>query len=635
MKSDRTQRRPNIILCVAAALLAIAPASIVRAADGGDSVRMAGALPIRRAAACNWASANPSSSICRRRRERSMSAIPASPTRSCARRSASIFPASPTARRAFSRWPGTDEELRPSRSRSGATSASCRTCSTPPSPATKFMCARSRTRSSSPGRSRPPRRLRRRSISLTALSTIRRLHPDPRALRSPSRAVRAVGGPEARSGGANGKSNSPRGRVINALTIRGADQVSLRVTVAEIRRDIIKQLGVNLSGSGPNGSFTLDNPFAINGAVAASEAALNWVKGSQNFSANSAGLRATGRRPHARRADRDGSVRRNRKIPGRRHDSHPQQRAVQSRLPVRIHPAALWRDPEFHAGRLVPGTDPTANRNRSHGYRPLDASHVQRYCNPRFPDPQQHDDGGAALWRLGRLRRPHQHAVGAGDQRLSGADESSGARRAVSLAGLSAQRDRAFDHRDALHRARDRSRARSFGPTRTSRTPAIRRPGSLAASTGSIPRRSRSSRCLATPARSDLSPNRPRALRQEFPQTLRRTALMAALPDARPIFAGARLEVALSPPRRLRLSPAAPFPTRLPIPLFPGELRAAPSDRGRRRAHERRSLSGRRRARRALKGEHPRLRRALSALRFGRSHNSDACGNEPKLDSRS
>ncbi len=87
------------------------------------------------------------------------------------------------------------------------------------------------------------------------------------------------------SGGSSGKSNSPRGRVINALTIRGADQVSLRVTVAEIRRDIIKQLGVNLSGSGPNGSFTLDNPFAINGAVATSQGALNWVKGSQNLSA--------------------------------------------------------------------------------------------------------------------------------------------------------------------------------------------------------------------------------------------------------------------------------------------------------------------------------------------------------------
>jgi pilus assembly protein CpaC len=88
------------------------------------------------------------------------------------------------------------------------------------------------------------------------------------------------------AGGSSGKSSaSPQGRVINALTIRGADQVSLHVTVAEVRREIIKQLGVNLSGSGPNGSFTLDNPFAINGAVATSQGILNWVKGSQSFSA--------------------------------------------------------------------------------------------------------------------------------------------------------------------------------------------------------------------------------------------------------------------------------------------------------------------------------------------------------------
>jgi pilus assembly protein CpaC len=70
------------------------------------------------------------------------------------------------------------------------------------------------------------------------------------------------------------------------LTIRGADQVSLHVTVAEIRREIIKQLGVNLSGSGPNGSFTVDNPFAVNGAISATQGILNWVKGNQSFSAN-------------------------------------------------------------------------------------------------------------------------------------------------------------------------------------------------------------------------------------------------------------------------------------------------------------------------------------------------------------
>ena len=80
-------------------------------------------------------------------------------------------------------------------------------------------------------------------------------------------------------------SGGSTGKVINSLTIRGLDQVSLRVTVAEIRREIVKQLGVTMSGSGPNGSLTIDNPFAINGALSATAATLNWMKGSGNFSA--------------------------------------------------------------------------------------------------------------------------------------------------------------------------------------------------------------------------------------------------------------------------------------------------------------------------------------------------------------
>ncbi len=80
-------------------------------------------------------------------------------------------------------------------------------------------------------------------------------------------------------------SGSASGKVINSLIIRGLDQVSLRVTVAEIRRDISKQLGISMSGSGPNGSLKLDNPFAINGALSATEATLNWFRGSGNFSA--------------------------------------------------------------------------------------------------------------------------------------------------------------------------------------------------------------------------------------------------------------------------------------------------------------------------------------------------------------
>ena len=57
-------------------------------------------------------------------------------------------------------------------------------------------------------------------------------------------------------------------KVVNGISVRGRDQVMLKVTVAEIRRDIIKQLGVDLSGSVTNGQAVLNfnnaNPFTVN-----------------------------------------------------------------------------------------------------------------------------------------------------------------------------------------------------------------------------------------------------------------------------------------------------------------------------------------------------------------------------------
>jgi pilus assembly protein CpaC len=83
--------------------------------------------------------------------------------------------------------------------------------------------------------------------------------------------------------------NSPRstGKVINSLTIRGLDQISLRVTISEIRRDIIKQLGVNMSGANSSGSngFVTSNPFTVNGVASATEATLGWVTAGMNLSA--------------------------------------------------------------------------------------------------------------------------------------------------------------------------------------------------------------------------------------------------------------------------------------------------------------------------------------------------------------
>lgn len=56
------------------------------------------------------------------------------------------------------------------------------------------------------------------------------------------------------------------GKVINSMTVRGRDQVMLKVTVAEVKRTAIKQLGVNLTGNWEIAGKTLggrfDNPFS-------------------------------------------------------------------------------------------------------------------------------------------------------------------------------------------------------------------------------------------------------------------------------------------------------------------------------------------------------------------------------------
>jgi len=57
-------------------------------------------------------------------------------------------------------------------------------------------------------------------------------------------------------------------KVVNSIAVRGRDQVMLKVTVAEVRRDIIKQLGVDLNASMNYGTAAVNfnnvNPFTAN-----------------------------------------------------------------------------------------------------------------------------------------------------------------------------------------------------------------------------------------------------------------------------------------------------------------------------------------------------------------------------------
>ncbi len=59
-------------------------------------------------------------------------------------------------------------------------------------------------------------------------------------------------------------------KVVNGIVVRGRDQVMLKVTVAEVQRDVIKQLGVDLSANFNYGgavvSFNNVNAFTASGA---------------------------------------------------------------------------------------------------------------------------------------------------------------------------------------------------------------------------------------------------------------------------------------------------------------------------------------------------------------------------------
>ncbi|MGJ4964309.1 type II and III secretion system protein family protein [Bradyrhizobium sp. HKCCYLRH3061] len=59
-------------------------------------------------------------------------------------------------------------------------------------------------------------------------------------------------------------------KVVNSITVRGRDQVMLKVTVAEVQRSIVKQLGIDLSGQLNYGTavvkFANSNPFTAYGS---------------------------------------------------------------------------------------------------------------------------------------------------------------------------------------------------------------------------------------------------------------------------------------------------------------------------------------------------------------------------------
>ncbi|CAL78909.1 putative Pilus assembly protein cpaC [Bradyrhizobium sp. ORS 278] len=84
-------------------------------------------------------------------------------------------------------------------------------------------------------------------------------------------------------------------KVVNSIVVRGRDQVMLKVNVSEVRREIVKQLGIDLSASMTYGTavvnFNQTNPFTAYGKSLAAGNGLSAIGGG-NLSSVSATMRA-------------------------------------------------------------------------------------------------------------------------------------------------------------------------------------------------------------------------------------------------------------------------------------------------------------------------------------------------------
>ena len=160
-------------------------------------------------------------------------------------------------------------------------------------------------------------------------------------------------------------------KVVNGITVRGRDQVMLKVTVAEVQRDVIKQLGIDLTGSARlrhSGGRTSPTP------TRSRRSARRWSTPTRitgDLSRRQRDVARDGarrRHPHAGRAEPDRDLRRNRELPGRRRISDPGRlhlRPDDPQLPDPDPVQEVRRRPELHAGGDVGGPHQPQGADRS------------------------------------------------------------------------------------------------------------------------------------------------------------------------------------------------------------------------------------------------------------------------------
>ena len=190
-----------------------------------------------------------------------------------------------------------------------------------------------------------------------------------------------------RAGHPHRRRNAGTGKVINSLIIRGLDQVSSAVTISRNpprhRQAARRQLWRG-AGSGAN-ALDVSNPFASTARSPPSSAhdrldhRRHETDRRRCRPSSSEGVARTLAEPTVTAV----SGERAKFLAGGTIPIPNGETCPAGTCTLELHPAALWRDAELHAGRAVAGPHSAAHRHRGHRHRLL----ARRSRSPRRPSP--------------------------------------------------------------------------------------------------------------------------------------------------------------------------------------------------------------------------------------------------------
>ena len=257
-------------------------------------------------------------------------------------------------------------------------------------------------------------------------------------------------------------------KVVNGITVRGRDQVMLKVTVAEVQRDVIKQLGIDLSGSLNYGTAVVNlnssNPFSASG-VSPSSSLMGQFGGNPSIKATlnameRAGVIRTLAEPNLTAISGEtanfvagGEF----PIPnGLSCDTTKSPPVCQPQIDFKKFGVSLTFTPVvLSAGRISLKVMTEVSDLSLQNSMPLyDAGHQHDPDGPLDPDPPRRDHRGDSLRRLAGAGRHDPGADQAGDQRPARPDAGADPRRAVQEPRLRQPPVRTDGAGHALRRAR-------------------------------------------------------------------------------------------------------------------------------------------------------------------------------------